>query len=295
LFLDFRFYFAKKTIDAEKATAKIKGVIVPFQTKLELAGQMLIGIGHYFATSPVLVVTDSWFGNQSLWRQVRKVLGDRFHMLSRMRCNNVLFAQPDAQRPGQRGRRRKYGKRLGSVTDMAAEVLQQAKTYNVNLYGKRREVRAYDAVVMVKTLKCLVLVVWVFRKTRWVAMFTTDLALSVPQVIEYYGARWKIESGFKELKQDIGSRTSQCRNAQAVNNHLQFCMMASTITWIYVDRLKADPERRHKVKGRTSFAFSDVRRLVAEAALNEDFDRVCPKPGNPTKNSLVAVLLRMVA
>ena len=108
-------------------------------------------------------------------------------------------------------------------------------------------------------------------------------------------ARWKIESGFKELKQDIGSRISQCRNAQAVNNHLQFCMMASTITWLYADRLKADPERRHKVKGRTSFAFSDVRRLIAEAALNDDFDRVCPKPGKPTKNSLVAVLLRMVA
>jgi len=65
--------------------------------------------------------------------------------------------------------------------------------------------------------------------------------------------------------------------------------MASTITWIYADRLKADPERRHKVKGRTSFAFSDVRRLIAEAGLNEDFDRVCPKPGKPTKNSLVAI------
>ena len=72
-------------------------------------------------------------------------------------------------------------------------------------------------------------------------------------------------------------------------------MMASTITWIYVDRLKADPERRHKVKGRTNFAFSNVRRLIAKAALNENFDRVCPKPGNPTKNLLVAVLLRMVA
>jgi hypothetical protein len=86
-----------------------------------------------------------------------------------------------------------------------------------------------------------------------------------------------------------------CRNAQAVSNHLQFCLMASTITWIYADRLKTDPERRHKVKGLTSFAFSDVRRLIDEAALNEDFDRVCPKQGNPTKNSLVAILLRMVA
>ena len=105
----------------------------------------------------------------------------------------------------------------------------------------------------------------------------------------------EIESGFKELKQEIGSRTSQCRNAQAVTNHLNFCMMATTVTWIYADRLKVDPERRHKVKGRTSFAFSDVRRIMAEAALDENFDRVCPKLGNPPENSLVAVLLRMVA
>jgi hypothetical protein len=75
---------------------------------------------------------------------------------------------------------------------MTAEVQQQAKTYTINLYGKRREVHAYDAVVMVKTLKCHVRVVWVFRKTQWVAMFTTDQEISVTQIIEYYGARWKI-------------------------------------------------------------------------------------------------------
>ena len=67
---------------------------------------------------------------------------------------------------------------------MAAKVQQQAKTYTVNLYGKRREVHAYDAVVMVKTLKCPIRVVWVFRKTQWVAIFTTDLELSVAQIIE---------------------------------------------------------------------------------------------------------------
>src|SRR5665811_2601820 len=144
----FRFYLARKTIEAEKDTAKIKGTVVPFQTKLELAGQMLIDIGHYFPKSPLLAVTDSWFGNQSLWRQVRNVLGDRFHILSRLRCNNVLYAQPEVPQSGQRGRHRKYGKRLGSVTDMAAEFRQKAKTYTVNLYGKHRDVCAYDAVVM---------------------------------------------------------------------------------------------------------------------------------------------------
>jgi len=84
------------------------------------------------------------------------------------------------------------------------------------------------------------------------------------------------------------------RVTQGVTNPLQFCTMASTITWIYADCLKANAERRHKVKRRTSLAFSGVRQLIAEASFNENFERVCPKPGKPTKNSLVAVLLGMV-
>ncbi|WP_221897854.1 transposase [Bathymodiolus japonicus methanotrophic gill symbiont] len=185
------------------------------------------------------------------------------------------------ENPSRGGRNKKYGQRLRSATDMAKTVQQKARSYTVNLYGKQREVRAYSRVVMLKTLKRPVQVVWVFRRTQWIALFTTDLSLSVTQIIEYYGARWKIESGFKELKQDIGSHKSQCRNAQAVTNHLNFCMMATTLTWIYADRLKTDPERRHKVKGRASFAFSDVRRIIAEAALDPDFERVCPKYSSP--------------
>jgi len=42
-----------------------------------------------------------------------------------------------------------------------------------------------------------------YRNTRWIALFSTDLTLSVKQIIEFYDARWKIESGFKELKQEI--------------------------------------------------------------------------------------------
>jgi hypothetical protein len=295
LFLDFRFYLPKKTIEAKKETAMIRGAVVPFQTKLAQAGYMLIDIADHFSGVPVLAVMDSWFGNDSLWKPVRKAIGERFNILSRLRCNNVLYARPGKRKSGQRGRCRKYGERLGTATELARSVQKEAKTYPVNLYGKRRKASAYDRIVMLKTLKRPVRVVWIFRQTRWIALFTTDLDLSVTQIIEYYGARWKIESGFKELKQDIGSQKSQCRNAQAVSNHLNFCMMASTMTWIYADRLKTCPERRHKVKGRASFAFSDVRCIIAEAALDNDFHRLCPKPSSSPVNSMVAVLLRMVA
>jgi len=76
---------------------------------------------------------------------------------------------------------------------------------------------------------------------------TTDLTLSVEQIIEYYGARWKIESGFKEIKQEIGSSKAQVRNAEAVTNHIPFCMIATTLTWLYADRLQNAPDRRHKI------------------------------------------------
>ncbi len=93
----------------------------------------------------------------------------------------------------------------------------------------------------------------------------------------------------------MGSAKSQTRNAYAVTNHLNFCMMATTVTWIYADRIKADPERCYIVKGRASFAFSDVRRLVANAALSEDFLRLWPASPKPRQNSFVSVLLQMVA
>ncbi|MDY0222982.1 MAG: transposase [Desulfobacterium sp.] len=89
-------------------------------------------------------------------------------------------------------------------------------------------------------------------------------SIKFKSTIEYYGARWKIESGFKEIKQEVGSSKAQVRNAESVLNHLNFCMMATTLTWIYADRLEKAPDRRHKIRGRAGFAFSDVRRIIAE-------------------------------
>jgi len=148
---------------------------------------------------------------------------------------------------------------------------------------------------MLKTLKCPVRVVWIYRKTQWVALFSTDLTLSVQQIIEYYGARWKIEAAFKELKRDIGSAETQTRHPNAVMNHLHFCMMATSVAWIYASRLAKTPNRRHVVKGRNHFAFSDVRRSVAQAALDKNFGILFPVPRKSAVNSLMAVLMRMAA
>ncbi len=291
--LSFRFYHQQKEIRSKRV--KYRGKPINFQNKLQQAASMIDDVAAAFPDAAITVVADSWFGNNGLWKPLRRQLGQRIHMISRLRANNNLFALPKARKTRGPGRPRKYGKKLGITSSLAAQYRELAKEYMVDLYGRKRSVLAHDRVVMLKTLKCAVRVVWIYRKTQWVAIFSTDLTLSVAEIIEYYGARWKIEAFFKELKRDIGSADTQTRNPVAVTNHLAFCMMATTITWIYACMLERTPTRRHAVQGRKHFAFSDVRRSIAKDALADDFAILCPPPGKPADNSVVAALLRMAA
>jgi hypothetical protein len=291
--LSHRFYHLKKTI--ETVQRRMKNKDLQFETKLDQAVEMTMEIADAFPDAPVLAISDSWFGNDSLYQPLRQKLDSRFHLLSRLRTNNNLFDLPaDCVVKGP-GRPKKYGKKLGNAKTLAARYLPLAKEYDVNLYGRIRTIRAFDCIVMLKTLKTAVRVVWVYRQTQWVALFTTDLDLSVQEIIEYYGARWKIEAAFKELKQDIGSAETQTRHPNAVMNHLHFCMMATSLAWIYASRLEKTPSRRHAVCGRQHFAFSDVRRLIAEAALDDDFNRLFPVPQKSVVNSIKTILLRLAA
>lgn len=288
--LAFRFYRLKKDLNNKSLKDKQK---IEFQTKFEQAAEMIIEIANSFENANILTVADSWFGNKGLWKPLQEALGPRFNMISRLRANANLFALPG--KSSGRGRPRTYGEKLGNASSLANEYRFLAKELSVNLYGKVRSVMAYEAIFTVKTIKCQIKVVWVFRKNQWVALFSTDTTLSMEKIIEYYGARWKIEAGFKELKRDIGSVESQTRKPFAVTNHLQFCMMATSLTWIYADQLKKVPHRRHAIKGRKHFAFSDIRRRIAEDALDDNFDRLFPVPRKSILKSIASTLLRMAA
>jgi len=221
--LAFRFYMMEK--DSVRKASKM----LHFESKMMQAAKMIRDVFDHYKIR-VLVATDSWFGNDGLWKRLARGQSGDFHLLSRLRSNNTLYDLPSNPAHKRQGAPRKYGELLGSTEQCAAAYRERAEPVQVHLYGKQREVLAYDRVVTLKTLKCSERVVWVFRKTRFVALFTTELTLSVQQIIAYYGARWKIEFGFKEIKQEIGSAKSQVRNATAVTNHLHFCMMAATLT-----------------------------------------------------------------
>lgn len=61
-----------------------------FKTKLEQMAEMVVKVGHVFK-EPILLITDSWFGNEGLFKPLRSSLGHRVHLLSRLRTNANLY------------------------------------------------------------------------------------------------------------------------------------------------------------------------------------------------------------
>ena len=288
------FAFYLRLLTLRDHVLRVRGEALRFETKFAQAVALIRRLGAVFPAVPVLVVCDSWFGNNGLFKPLRQELGPRAQLLSRLRTNAALYDLP-TRTPGVSGRPRKYGARLGNAAQLAATLQPSASSYTLNLYGKMRTVIAAERVVMHKTLRCQVRVVWVFRKTQWLALVTTDLDLSVAQIIEYYGARWKIEAGFREIKQEIGSAETQTRNPDAVTNHLNFCMAATAITWIYGAHLEHAPPRRYPTTKRTEYAFADLRRRLAQDLGGEGFGIDCVGANRPTRNPLIAAVMALVA
>ena len=127
----FRFYHMKKTIQEGKVTINRKSV--PFQSKFEQAVEMLSTISSAFRDTPIVIVTDTWFGNNGLFQPIRKTIGNHVHILSRLRVNASLYELPNKPHNKQRGRPKKYGDQLGSATTLAERLINQASTFSVNL------------------------------------------------------------------------------------------------------------------------------------------------------------------
>ena len=64
---------------------------IKFESKLDQAAQMITEIADVFTNTAIIVVTDSWFGNNGLWKPLTEKLGQRIHMISRLRSNNNVF------------------------------------------------------------------------------------------------------------------------------------------------------------------------------------------------------------
>ncbi len=120
--------------------------------------------------------------------------------------------------------------------------------------------------------------------------------MSAKDMIEIYSARWKIESGFKEIKHEIGALDNQARKSHSVENHFNLCCLAATLTWIYgMDQNQAPPRRYPSLRSPT-YSFADVREQIRNEYLKPvNFSGFCPEIVKRAGNLILNQFLRSAA
>jgi hypothetical protein len=71
--LSFRFFHQRKEIESNNVS--YRGKTVDFQSKHEQAVSMISEVAAVFSETDIIVVTDSWFGNNGMWKPLRKKIG----------------------------------------------------------------------------------------------------------------------------------------------------------------------------------------------------------------------------
>ena len=148
---------------------------------------------------------------------------------------------------------------------------------------------------MHKGFKMPVKIVLVYMKSRVFPILSTDTTLTAQEMIEHYSARWKIESGFKELKHEIGALDNQARKKESVENHFELCCMAVTMTWIYAMKREKAPAKR--LQNLRTFTFSDIREEIRKEYTDKsiNFNGVCSKTLKRAGNIILNSFFREVA
>lgn len=260
-----------------------------FRTKIQLGAKLINELMSEFAY-PILIVADSWFGNKSLAKDIGLNISEIVHILTRMRIDCILYEIHVPQSKGK-GRKRIYGNKLPKLTELSKTLERKTGTFLV--YGKERSVEYSEIIAMHKGFMRQVKVVLVYTRNGYIfPILSTDLNLTVKEMIEYYSARWKIESGFKELKHELGAIDNQARRIRSVENHFSFCMIAQTTVWLYALKQDKAPDRKYVSSKTSHYSFGDVRRMIASEYYEKPiFEGTCSKTIKPLENLIMMLLL----
>ncbi len=153
------------------------------------------------------------------------LLGIGHHLLCRAKSNAVFYRIPKPPKHPKPGRPKKYGDRLN---------IRRLRYQTMSIGNKDVQIASH----LVRTKMGPVDVRLVVRRTRpkpskpyrYFLVFTTDLTLEIPQIIEYYQQRWQIETAFRDLKQEFGFSAYRVKSRKSINRCVQLSFVAASLT-----------------------------------------------------------------
>jgi hypothetical protein len=184
----------KGSQNRNKADVALSPYLSFIQTLLQA---VLTAIGTTLIIS--YVVLDGAFGNNYALQMVRRC---PLHLISKLAVNSALYFVYDGPYSG-RGPRRKYGERV-KYGQLPAKYLKRTSTEK----GIRTEIYQFNALhkLFAQTLNVVIIVKTNTQTGAWAhaILFSSDLAQTYDQIIEYYTVRFQIEFVFRDAKQYWG-------------------------------------------------------------------------------------------
>lgn len=209
-----------------------------FRSKIAMTVEMLAAIKERI-TLALTVVADGFFAKEGL---VRFCLARSITFIGRLRSDVALYRQVPQLRKRSRGRPRKYGSKIAMKKLVCDD--HKFETMKLRLYGKKRRIKVQTFNAYWKPAGAIIKVLIVKfphdKKEIINYYFTTDLTLSVKKTISLIGARWSIETTFKDLKEHVGLNNWQVRKELSVTRSATISCITHTLVtlWTYQELAK---------------------------------------------------------
>jgi hypothetical protein len=202
-------------------------------TKLELLREMVVLVAHWAEERSLYVVVDSAYAG-------RTILEDRpanVQVVSRLRSDAALYAQPAPRRPGQKGRPRRRGARLPALQQLIAR-RRRWTALPLVLYGRAVTPRVFTFTALWygalrSRLVQIVVVRDPSRRRRDEAFFCTDLHSEAAFILQTYAARWTLEVTFHDSKQHLGFGQAQNQAKAAVQRTAPFAGLVYSLVLLW--------------------------------------------------------------
>jgi hypothetical protein len=162
------------------------------------------------------VVVDAYFSKAPFVNPLRQ---RGIHVISRLRHDAVGWdnPSPDQRSDAKRGQQWKLAQLLAPLS---------VETVEVQLYGQLVKVQAVCREVWLRDFSHLVKVVVLVGIKEPILLFSTDLTLSITQIIEIYGARFTVELAIRDLKGHFGLADYQCYLTTAIHRFVHLACLA---------------------------------------------------------------------
>jgi len=169
------------------------------QTKIEYAVETIRGLP--VPKTEAYFLADSWYTNR---KTINACLERGYDYIGAMKANRIIY-------PG--------GVHI-SIAEFAAKHIEKADADLVTVNGKKYYVYRYEGRLN-GVRHAAVLISWpeaAFKDPRALKAFIcTDTSLDTATILEYYGARWAIETFFGQSKDTLGFGKYQIRSIKGID------------------------------------------------------------------------------